>query len=147
MSVAKLRLADFVKDKQEERGDESAASAASTGKMTVEDCITIFRQRLNGQQDIKEGAKVYRRKCIESLLKSWPEVASLSVTKVSKDACLTWAKSFATRYSAGVYNNTVGTLRMILDIAIEKGARARNPAEEITKRRIISRELQLRELP
>ena len=29
-------------------------------------------KRLDGQQDIKEGSKVYRRKCIECLLKLWP---------------------------------------------------------------------------
>ena len=140
MSVAKLRLGDFIKDKQEEMGDDSAVRS---GKMTVGDGVAIFRQRLNGQQDIKEGAKVYRRKCIEALLKSWPELEAKPVGKVSKEDCLSWAKKYAARYSPSVYNNTVGTLRMILDIAVEQGARAQNPARFITKRRIVQRELVL----
>jgi len=103
ISVAKLRLRDFAKEKQEEMGDDSAALS---GKMTVDDAIAIFRQRLDGQQDIKEGAKVYRRKCLEALLKSWPDLESKPVGKVSKDACLSWAKEFAADYSPSVYNNT-----------------------------------------
>lgn len=40
MSVAKLRLPDFIKEKQEEMGDDSAVR---TGKMTVGDAVAIFR--------------------------------------------------------------------------------------------------------
>jgi integrase len=140
MSVAKLRLSDFIKERQEEMGDDSAARS---GKMTMADAVAIFRQRLDGQQDIKQGSKVYRRKCLEALLKSWPELEAKPVGKVAKDDCLAWAKKYAADYSASVYNNTVGTLRMVLDIAVEKGARAQNPARFISKRRITQRELEL----
>jgi hypothetical protein len=118
--VAKLRLADFIQDKQEEMGD---SSSISDGKMTMAEAITIFRQRLEGQQNIKEGAKVYRRKCLAALLKSWPELEQTTVSKISKDDCLAWARKFAD-YNPSVYNNTVGTLRMLFEVAIEKGARA-----------------------
>jgi integrase len=77
------------------------------------------------------------------LLKSWLDLKSKPVGKVSKEDCLSWAKQFATRYSPSVYNNTVGTLRMIMDIAVEKGARAQNPARFITKKRVLQRELAL----
>ena len=140
MSVARLRLGDFIKEKQEEMGDDSTARS---GKMTVGDALDIFHQRLDGQQDIKEGAKVYRRKCIEALVKSWPDLKAKPVGKVGKDDCLAWSHGFASDYSPSVYNNTVGTLRMILDIAVEKGARANNPARFITKKRIVQRELML----
>ncbi len=113
--------------------------------MVVGDCVGLFRQRLDGQQNIKEGAKVYRRKCLEALLKSWPTLEKTAVGKISKDQCLEWAREFSSNYSASVYNNTVGTLRMVLDIAVEKGARANNPAKAITKRRIQLRELRLPE--
>ncbi len=140
ISVAKLRLADFINEKTEELGDVSRVDA---GRMTVADAVALFHERLNGQQNIKEGAKVYRRKCLEALLKSWPDLESTLVWKVTKDDCLAWAKKFAEKYSATVYNNTVGTLRMILDLAVEKGARSQNPAYAITKKRVILRELVL----
>jgi len=140
MSVARLRLGDFIKEKQEEMGDDSAPRS---GKMTVGDALEIFRLRLDGQQDIKDGAKVYRRKCIEALVRSWTGLKAKPVGEVSKDDCLAWARRFANDYSPSVYNNTVGTLRMILDIAVEKGARANSPARFITKKRIVQRELVL----
>jgi hypothetical protein len=92
MTVAKLRLADFMKERREEMGNDSAVK---TGKLSVADAVAIFRQRLDGQQDIKEGAKVYRRKCLEALLRSWPELAEKPVGKVSKDECHAWASRFA----------------------------------------------------
>ena len=64
MSVAKLRLADFIKDKQDEMGDDSAIL---NGKMSFSDAVKVFRQRLDSQQNITKGAKVYRHKCIEAL--------------------------------------------------------------------------------
>ena len=51
ISVAKLRLGDFIKDRREEMDDDSAVHS---GRMTIGDAISIFRQRLDGQQDIKE---------------------------------------------------------------------------------------------
>jgi hypothetical protein len=116
VSVARLRLSDFIKEKQEEMGDDSAARS---GKMTVGDALAIFRQRLDGKQDLQDGAKVYRRECIQALVKSWPGLEAKPVGKVSKDDCLAWASRFANYYSPSVYNNTAGTLRMILDIAVE----------------------------
>lgn len=140
MSVAQLRLREFIKERQEEMGDDRAVLS---GKMTFGDALKVFHSRLDGQQDIKEGAKVYRRKCIQALLKTWPGLETTPVGKVSKDDCLNWARRFAEGYSPSVYNNTVGTLRMILDIAVEKGARANNPARFISKRQITQRELHL----
>ena len=75
---------------------------------------------------------------------SWPGLESKAVGKVSKDDCLSWAQKFAADYSASVYNNTVGTLRMLMDIAVEKGVRAQNPAKFITKKRIVQRKMQKR---
>jgi hypothetical protein len=117
-------LADFIQQKIEELGDEPAKQS---GRMTFNDALAIFRQRLDGKQDIKEGAKIYRRKCIEALVKSWPELEEKLVSKVSKEECLAWARKFSSGYCPSVYNNTVGTLRMILDIAVEMGARAVSP--------------------
>jgi site-specific recombinase XerC len=77
ISVAKLRLSDFIKEKRDEMGDDSAVI---TGKMTVTDALDIYRQRLEAQQDISEGAKVYRRKCIDALLKSWTGLEALPIT-------------------------------------------------------------------
>jgi len=36
--------------------------------MTFGDALGLFRERLDGQQNVKAGAKVHRRKCVEALL-------------------------------------------------------------------------------
>ena len=137
MSVAKLRLTDFIKTKQEEMGD---VSAIATGKMTMGDALAIFRQRLDARQDIKEGAKVYRRKCIDVVLRSWPGLEQKPIGKVGRDDCDKWARRIQ-KYSPTVYNNSTGTLRMIFDVAVETGARAMNPARFITKKKIVRHKL------
>jgi len=141
-TVAKLRLADFIKEKRADCGAEVRVDA---GRMTFSEALTVYRQRLDGDPDLTEGAKVYRRKCIAALLKSWPELEASNVGRISKDACLAWADRFAKAYSATVYNNTVGTLRMVLEVAVEKGARSNNPARFISKRRIEKKQLSLPE--
>ena len=56
--------------------------------MTVGDALVIFHQRLDGQEDIEEGAKAYRRKRLKALVKSWLCLNAKPVGKVSKDVCL-----------------------------------------------------------
>lgn len=141
-TVAKLRLADFIKEKRSECGTEGRVDA---GRMTFAEAISLYRQRLEADPDLKEGAKLYRRKCIAALLKSWPDLESCNVGRITKDACLVWAQKFAKAYSASVYNNTVGTLRMLLEIAVEKGARSNNPARFVSKRRVEQKQLRLPE--
>lgn len=58
ISVAKLRLADFIKERQTEIGGEPIVDSR---RMTFGEAVAVFQQRLDGQQNIKEGAKVYRR--------------------------------------------------------------------------------------
>ena len=41
LSVAKLRLIDFIKEKRDERGDDTAVT---TGKMTVGDALAVLRK-------------------------------------------------------------------------------------------------------
>jgi len=142
LSVAKLRLADIIKEKRE---GSASNLAVEGGKMTFGDVLQVFRHRLNAGPDLREGAKIYRQKTTIALLKSWPSLEQTNVGKISKDDCLAWAERFARDYSASVYNNTVGTLRMVLEIAVEKGARSNNPARFISKRRIEQKRLQLPE--
>jgi hypothetical protein len=56
-TVAELRLADFINEKRSELGVETRAD---TGRITFGDALDIFRQRLDGDVDLKPGAKVYR---------------------------------------------------------------------------------------
>jgi len=134
LSVAQLRLSDLLK--AERQGVESRASV-SKGKMTFGDALAIYASRLE--------AKVYRQKTIEALVKSWPGLREMDVRKISERECLNWAARFGAKYSPSVYNNTVGTLRHILDVSIAEGARYGNPATIIKKAKIHQKALTLPE--
>lgn len=71
-------------------------------------------------------------------------------SKIRKDDCLRWAAKLlqplpkAPRgHAPSLYNNTVGTLRQILDLVIEKGALYGNAANSIGKRRPTQKKLTL----
>jgi integrase len=142
MSVAKLRLGDFLK---EENHRAEATSATIQGKMTFGDAVVIYRQQLLHSQHLKPSAKLYREKCIAALLKSWPDLEAMDVRKISATECREWASRFAGAYSPSVFNNTVGTLRHIIKIAIQSGARYGNPADEIKKVKVRQKVLTLPE--
>ena len=142
LSVAQLRLGDLVKT--ERTGLESRSSAAR-GKMTFGDALAIYKERLTGNPALKTNAKLYRQKCIDALVKSWPGLLETDVRKISERDCLTWAASFGNKYSAGVYNNTLGTLRHVINIAIESGSRYGNPAASAKKLRVKQKVLKLPE--
>lgn len=142
LSVAKLRLGDYLK---EENHRAEVIDSAARGKMTVGDAVAIYKQRLADAQHLKPGAKLYRENSIEALLKSWPDLEKTDVRKISANDCIHWASGFAKNYCPSFFNNTVGTLRQILKITIDSGARYGNPAEQIKKVKVRQKILKLPE--
>ena len=140
MSVAKLRLGDFHKS---ERQRAKAQAAVSPGKMTFADALQTYRERLNGDHSLKQQSKNYREERITALLKSWPDLKSVDIAHISKTDCLTWAAVFGKAASPTAFNNTIGTLRMVFDVAIEAGARYDNPAVLIKRKKVRRKLLQL----
>jgi site-specific recombinase XerD len=90
-------------------------------------------------------AKIDRDKCIQALLKTWPELEGTDVPRITSNDCQEWASRYARDYSPSVFNNTVGTLRHVLKIAIQSGARYGNPADEIKKLKVRQKILKLPE--
>jgi integrase len=137
ISVAKLRLTDL--EKTERQMAESQA-AVGTGKMTFADALRVFRLRLQGDASMKPKSKVYREERIQALLKSWPTLGNMDVRKISKSECLNWAAEYRPKVSPTNFNNTVGSLKLILDIAVEAGALYTNPARSVKRARVVVKE-------
>lgn len=55
MSVAKLRLGDFLKEQQQRAG---AGKAVAKGKMTFADALQTYQERLHADHSIKERFRV-----------------------------------------------------------------------------------------
>jgi integrase len=140
ISVAKLRLGDFHK---EERQRAAAHKAVARGKMTFGAALETYRERLKDDYSLKERSKTFRGERIAALLKSWPDLEQTDVAQVSKADCLAWAVRFGKTASPSAFNNTVGTLKLVLDIAVEAGARYDNPATHIKRKKIRQKLLQL----
>lgn len=145
LSVAKMRLADLEKA---ERQTAESQTAVAGGKLTFGDALTVFRIRLQGGQTKAEKprSKAYREERIAALLKSWPTLEKTDVRKISKADCLTWASNYQRTgnkgkpVSATNFNNTVGSLKLVLDVAVESGARYDNPARFVKRSRIVIKE-------
>ena len=140
ISVAKLRLGDFHK---EERQRAAAQTAVARGKMTFADALQTYRERLNGDQSLKDRAKHTGEERITALLKSWPDLNQMDVAQISKADGLAWAARFGKTASPSAFNNTIGTFELVLDIAVEAGARYDNPAIHIKRKKIRQKQLQL----
>ena len=140
LTVAKLRLNDFLKD--EHRKAESIDSTVR-GKMTFGDAIGIFKTKLEADKKLKSRTKDYRLERLNAILRSWPTLEKMDIGKIHKSDCEAWAGKFGKTASPTAFNNTVGTLRMILDIGVELGARYDNPAKQISKHRVRLKKLEL----
>jgi integrase len=140
MTVAKLRLADLEK---QERQRAEHQTAVADGAMSFGDALEIYKQRLAGDGSLKPRSKIYREERIAALLKSWPSLAKTDSRKISKSDCLTWAADFGQKAAPSNFNNTAGTLRLVLEIAVEAGARYDNPARFIKRLRVLPKKLQL----
>ena len=95
-TVAKLKLRDV---ESEERSSLEVEQRVLSRDANFGDALAIFETALEANPELKDGAKLYRRKCIAALLKSWPTLKSARLAKVTKSECETWAGAFAKRYS------------------------------------------------
>jgi integrase len=107
------------------------------GTMTMADAIAELKADLESQVEKlqkKPKAQEYRLQRLNALLKSWQGFEKLDAGKITKRDCEEWGRRFVA--SSCAYNNTVGTLRMLFDIAIAHDARTDNPAKGIKKVRV-----------
>lgn len=136
--VAKIKLADLEKEERE----KLESSACFEGEeITFKDLLKEYRDRLDRDRSIKPRTRDYREECIKRILKAWPELPSMDARKIRKEDCEKWAARLGASPSS--YNNTIATLRYILQIAVEKGARYSNPAEGIKRVRVRAKKLEL----
>jgi integrase len=139
-TVAKLKLTDLEK---EERKRLEASGRMADGKTVFADILKEYRIRLHADHSTKPRTKEYREELIRAMLKTWPGLEMKDVRRISEDDCRTWAARHALTASASCYNNTIGTLRAIFEISIEKGLRYSNPSANLKRAKIKPKELKL----
>jgi integrase len=120
-----------------------AETAAKRGKATIGDLAAIYLQAIELDVRIKPATKEYRQKTVKYLFKSWHGLSAKAPAAVTETQCRHWSADYQAKYSETLYNNTVDTLRHILDLAIDRGLIARNPAAAVQKVKVSQKKLEL----
>jgi integrase len=139
-SVAKQRLPDTLR---EHRSKLEGFAAFADGKMTVSDAAHVYLHKVRASASLKPRSKDYREMMIDFIRRSWPSLFDTDVRKVSPHDCELWLSRYQQRYSPSVVNNSIGTLRAILDEAIRNGARFNNPAAGLSRVKVRHKRLDL----
>jgi len=106
-STAKLRLADFVKDKMRKRRQVGTPVIFAEAR-------ALYEQDLENEHTLSDNSKRYRRYCIQKLLGSWTGLDDMKLNSVTEAKCKEWAAKFSQEVDERYFNNTLGTLRGIL---------------------------------
>ncbi|MBI5387807.1 MAG: site-specific integrase [Verrucomicrobia bacterium] len=134
-TTAKLRLGDFVKT-QHKRAVRPVAG-------TFGEALSLFEADIDADHTLKEQSKRYRHTCINALLRTWPGLDAKTPARITEADCRAWAGQFAESYDEHFFNNTLATLRHILERA--GIGREDNPAFKVKKLGVKPKELHLPE--
>ena len=145
-TTAKLRLVDFLKKQQE-------ASVAASKFPTFAEAVEAFKQSVEQAADMKDTSKHYRMTCIRKIELSWPDLWKKRIDEITSDECSEWAAELSEEIASQYFNNTLDTLRLIIDHAIKRVTNSKthikNPAcgiaRAIARAKIRSKELKLPE--
>ena len=141
-STAKLRLTDFIKKQQETSVHIEAPKFSQA--------VSLFEQEIERDTGIKKASKEYRLRCLAKIKQTWPELWELRLDEISAQACKEWSARVNTIIASHYYNNTIGTLRQVIDCGgkahkASGGAALENPARELKRVRVKQKNLQLPE--
>lgn len=135
-SNALLRLHDFVKQHR------ATPPRTNLAPVTFAEARQRFEDQLAARHDLKPRAKEYRQGCIKVLLKTWPELENMQLSRITSSTCSAWAKRFLDQgYDDHYFNQTLSTLKHILDC----GELNPNPAASVRRRGVKLKELKLPE--
>lgn len=101
----------------------------------------LYRKRVQADVSLKPASQHYRLQTLDTFLRTMPQIALLPPSKISSDVCLQWAKMYQKEVHPTRFNNTVGTLRAVFDLAIELSLTRQNPALRIGKVKVTPKKL------
>jgi integrase len=139
-SVAEAKLAEFLKEHRERRGNGNGEVSA---KMTFGEAAAVHLRNLDDNLSIKPRTRDYWREVLAALLKSWPGLNETEVRKITRADCKKWASAYAKTASPTRYNNTVAILRHVLNVAVECGVVYSNAAALVKRAALRGKQISL----
>ena len=140
--VAKIQLA---RERVKIESTRAAHSAFADGRATMGQLHTIYLEQVKEHVGTSEGTKARYRQFADYILKTWPGFAALRPDEITLEAVEAWrnhALTVGTGYrpkgakgdcegtrgnSAGTFNKAVDALRLMLNMAVERGLIHFNP--------------------
>jgi integrase len=141
-STAQLRLNDFLKEHRENRNKVEPSKFSEV--------VELFKQELENDTTIKPRSKEYRLLCLQKIQTSWSELWRMRLDEITAKACNEWAAKLNGEISSHYFNNTIGTLRQVIDAGLKAYKRSggnvlENPAAELKRVKVKQKDLQLPE--
>jgi integrase len=141
-TTARLRLVDFLKKHHDNRGSVLAPSFTKA--------VEAYKKDLETDSSIKPQSKQYRLWCLQKIQRTWPELWDLRLDQIPEETCKEWAAKLNKQIACHYYNNTIGTLKQVIEAGIKLhkdsgGTRLENPAAELKRTRVTQKDLQLPE--
>jgi integrase len=139
LSNARAELQELLKDA--EHFKEVGTTNDSPDRLTGAEAMALRKAELESDASIKSSTRKYWNEVMAALDRTWPEFATTEVRRITVEQCQEWARRNKDAMSPTRFNNTLSALRSILDLAIKKGARRTNPAADLKRMRIRTKDL------
>lgn len=134
--VAQSKLPSVITDS---RALASLKGSLSTDTKTMGDLMALYLVKIENDVSLKPATVTYRKLCIKVLKDSFEGIESLEPRQISLPMLLGWSRKASDQYSGTLYNNSLGTLRSLLDEAIRQGLCSANLAKEIKRTKVESK--------
>ncbi|MFN0126285.1 MAG: tyrosine-type recombinase/integrase [Verrucomicrobiales bacterium] len=138
-TVAVERLKELRKDV--DHLQEVGKAGENPERMTGGEAMALRKAELESDASIKPSTRKYWNEVMAALARTWPEFATTEVRRITVEQCQEWARQNKDAMSPTRFNNSLSALRSILDLAIKKGARRTNPAADLKRMRVRTKDL------
>jgi integrase len=143
-SVAQAQLAAFLKEHRQRVGNGGGGKDSSiSAEMLFKEAAETHLRDLDNNVEIKPRTRDYYRERLRALEKSWPNLSTTQIRKITRGDCKAWAGKYGRAASPTNYNNTVALLRHVFAVAVEAGVIYANPADVLKRAKLRGKEIHL----
>jgi integrase len=111
--------------------------------MTFREAAETHMRNLDSDVSLKPRTRAYYRERLTALYKSWPNLATTEIRKITQSDCKQWAGKYGKVASPTNYNNTIALLRHVFAVAVEAGVIYANPAAVLKRAKLRGKEINL----
>ena len=134
-SAAKLRLADALKV---ERSAAQRRNPDVSGKFTFDQAANNCLSGLRASGRKPRTVEFYEER-LSAIYSVWPELKTMQCNRITPRSCMDWSIRYQEQgqIEPSTYNGTLLVLKKILKGAVGDGILATNPAEQLTRRKVV----------